>query len=150
MEGIKNDAPVWVFEDLIFKGAEFEFRHLSVLATQGKVELMKSLQVLGLDIYMVDKNGVNAIHYLVRDFQQRSMVLYLFSQGIDMKSKVDGKDPLQIALEKLVAIGARENLTMENRDAYDNAWTFCGWFIDAGTKIRPEHIELVRQIQSCQ
>lgn len=101
-EAIKFNAPIYVFEDLLNKGAKFIPPHTSILAMTGNVELMIELEKMGLDIHAVNGGGENALNAAVRTMRHRKMFRYLLFRSVEPRPYKTGQTLLNMALERTV------------------------------------------------
>lgn len=97
---IREEAPQHVFEALLARGERFLPQHLTRIVIANKVDLLKRLIPLGLDIHAELPNGDNAINVLLRTMSSRQAFLFLLKNNVAIRPGANGKDPLLFALEK--------------------------------------------------
>jgi hypothetical protein len=97
---ILHNAPIYVFEELLARGASFLGRHTVMLAMYDNLPLMKKLIFLGLDIHGVNYQGNNAINGLLVSFSSREALNFLLSNGVEIQNGKNDVDPLMLALLK--------------------------------------------------
>lgn len=98
-QAIDNDAPFWVYEKLVEQGQRFDYVHTLHLARSNKLQLIKDLQRLGLDIHAVAPDGENAVYASMFVFRAKDTLDYLILNGVNAQSSVNGVDALEFALE---------------------------------------------------
>jgi hypothetical protein len=148
MDAIKFNAPIWLFEDLLFQGAQFNFEHLREVIRGGQLELIKSLQPLGLDIHMENNQGANAVHAAAQHFINIHMMHYLLTHGVVATTKVNGEDPLALSLKRLLQLEHQDQRRGNDFLAHYNTKRYSEWFIkESGVKVEQQHIELAQQIK---
>lgn len=96
---IQNDAPLWVFQDLLERGAIFNWLHMSLLASGNKVNLIRELENMGLDINITSPKGANGIYSAMQFFNAYQAFEYLLIRGVSTDNLVAGLDYLEYALK---------------------------------------------------
>ena len=146
-EAIRNNAPLWVFEDLINRGAHFNVSHLLMLASNNQLSLIKQLIPLGLDIHMVNTEGMNAVHAAIMPFSDTEVFNFLMEEKVRIDTKVAGLDPLARALTGMLGdlnsiISDRKVLFRHNKALY-----YARLLISAKANVTPDHFTIVNQMK---
>ena len=145
-QAIEFNAPVHVFEDLIYRGAIFDHSHLYQLVRNNNVALTQSLVPLGLDIHMEDPDGANGIHMVFTKLPNKEMFGYLVDSKLNLTKKVNGQDPLAKLLGIMLAIDQDDSTSLTQAQNYILAQSYGKRLTDEGVQLEPEHHELLRQI----
>ena len=128
-----NDAPINIIKDLLSRGALFSPQIINMLAMQNKLNLIKKLVPLGLDIYTTDEHGRTAIYYTLLTFNSKQTFNYLISQNVSSKSIQNILDPLDKALEYTMG---------SNAGIY-----YIDILIDDGAQIQKSHKDYLEKIK---
>ena len=144
---IQFNAPIWVFEDLLFRGAVFNHEHLFQLVRNSQLALLESLVPLGLDIHIQAPNGSNAIHLIMDMMSDTEMFFYMINHRVNVKSKVSGIDPLTKALTRVKSTFDPNQAIEYQSSKFNMATLVCSDLVMAGAQIEAAHLDLMREIK---
>ena len=149
---IQFDAPIWVFEDLLYKGAAFNHLHLFQLVRDRQLTLLKSLVSLGLDIHMEAPNGSNAVHVVFDSYddtvKDAYMLHHMLYEGVRVTTKVSKVDPLEKALLIIKSDLDRRKESESQYIRYVRGLVWPDSLVIFGAQVEAKHLKLMREIKN--
>jgi hypothetical protein len=100
---IKQNAPIYVIEELLKNGAEWNSAHANIsVRMRNKKEIVEYIN-LGMDIYIDDVDLDNPINAMVRSIfgksdEKRELFTFLLDSGVEIRKGRDGYHPVTKAL----------------------------------------------------
>jgi hypothetical protein len=100
---IKQNAPIFVIEQLLENGASWNSSHANIgVRMRNKKEIIEYIN-LGMDIYVDDKELDNPINAMVRSIygksdEKRELFTFLLDSGVEIRKGSDGYHPVTKAL----------------------------------------------------
>ncbi len=148
LSAIEANAELWVFEDLLSRGAKFDYTHLLLLASSGNQPLTEALVPLGLDIHAVAPNGANAIHASITNFQRSLIITYFLRHQVSTNTQVNDNDPLALCLNHIFSFENSPRGAKKQSDQSDwAAKNYLVLFIAAKAQITSHHVEIAQKIK---
>lgn len=130
---IRENAPQHVFEALLARGEAFLPQHLTRTAIGNKLELLKRLIPLGLNVHAELPNGDNVINILMKSLSSPQVFEFLLQQNVAIRPGSNGKDPLLAALDASLS---------NNKAVF-----YVSKLIENGVQPNAEHYSLVTRIK---
>ncbi|GIU31861.1 hypothetical protein [Shewanella sp. MBTL60-007] len=95
---LQQDAPLSVVIDLLNQGATLPGNTIFMLVIKGQLTKIIELQNYGLDIFYSEPSIGNSVNVAVKYKSKLSILNLLLHQGVSTDIRVNGLDPLDIAL----------------------------------------------------
>ena len=146
MHAIVHQAPLWVFEDLLYRGAQFDYTHLFYVVENQQLEMLKTLVSLGLDIHMTAPDGRNAVYTLMDKHDYGMTIVYLLKNRVDPDVEVDGKRPIDIVLQDLIFKVEKRLAGNPRSRSLPVVNTYFDQLLEGRIELEPRHFELIEKV----
>lgn len=143
---IKHDAPLYVIELFLDKGAQFNYQHLFVIAKLDKYQRYRELKQLGLNVHMTSPTGKNALFPAIDLTKQNRVFLYFLRDKVNPNIQVKGRDLLTFCLQQILRTDP-EKLDRASNRIYVNAASYFSHLINYNAKLQANHIEMLKEIK---
>ena len=146
MQAIVHQAPLWVFEDLLYRGAQFDYTHLFYVVENKQLDMLKTLVSLGLDIHMTGPDGRNAVYVALKNDNYHIVLAYLLRNRVDPDVEVDGKTPMDIVLEDNLNEVEAHLASGHPVYTFPLVSIYLIELLEVRVELKPRHFELIEKV----